>query len=456
MTISNCRGIRLFCFILFALCGLCSLFGEARAEQAEDTNPQGEGRIWIPRFAFPPADASEQAGYFNFWHRDFSLEYLRYTLYLSRAAGLEITKKNSEFYLRIGGRIYVDFVNYFEDKNDLGPDGAGLRTLQIDADGRFSDKWLYRASIGGLTSGGRFDGSGAYLDDAYVAFVDAKDAWLFGQQDEPFSLEQMTSSAATTFMERALPNALAPGKTVGVSFRTTRNQWAMSAGLFGNDLATTKDGGALGYGFTGRVVLRPQGAGDRMYHLGGSVSYRSIPSDRSVYFRSRPESGLTDVRYVNTGNTLDVDHVKRLGLEAAFRSGPLSLQSEYMMASVDRGSGFDDSRFYGWYVYVSWFLGGGSREYLADEAIFAYPKVHSKWGAVELGARYSMLNLNDGSIAGGLERNLTFGINWYLSRKIRLMANYILVFCDENANDNGTVKGGDAPQILMVRLQLRF
>jgi hypothetical protein len=31
-----------------------------------------------------------------------------------------------------------------------------------------------------------------------------------------------------------------------------------------------------------------------------------------------------------------------------------------------------------------------------------------------------------------------------------------LAFCDENANDDGTVIGGDRPRIFQMRFQMRF
>jgi len=157
--------IKLFCFVLLACCALSSLYGVALAQDEEENNQLGEGRIWIPRVAFPRRDAVVQPGYQPSWDRALSVEYLNYAFYLSLAKGLEVTKKESDFYLRVGGRIYLDFVHYFEDKNDLGSDGLGLRNFQIDADGRFSEKWLYRLSIGGMANGGKFDGGGAYVDE---------------------------------------------------------------------------------------------------------------------------------------------------------------------------------------------------------------------------------------------------------------------------------------------------
>jgi phosphate-selective porin OprO/OprP len=451
------RGIKLFCFVVLALSALFSPFLEAFGENEEGASETVEGRIWIPRLAFPPRNPSAEAGYLPLLKRDISVEYLKYTFYLSLAKGLEVTKRDSDFYLRVHGRIYLDYVYYFEDKNNLGPDGFGLTTIQLDADGRFSERWLYRLSIGGMTSGGKFDGGQGYVDDAYVTHVGEKTAWIFGQQDEPISLEHLESSLATPFMMRALPDALTPGKNLGVAFSTIGNQWSLIAGLFGGNLPNAKDQGNEGMGFTGRFVFQPEnGAQDKVIHLGGSISYRGVTGSQACYFRYRPESALTNVRYVNTGDIDGVERIKQLGLEAAFQSGPLSFQVEYLATALDRDSGYDNLRFSGWYAYVSWFLTGGSRRYFPKEAIFGYPEIRSKWGALEFAARYSMVDLNSGTIPGGQERNVTLGLNWYINRHFRVMAEYLWIFCDQTANDDGTVVGGDRPRIFQMRFQMFF
>jgi phosphate-selective porin OprO/OprP len=107
-------------------------------------------------------------------------------------------------------------------------------------------------------------------------------------------------------------------------------------------------------------------------------------------------------------------------------------------------------------VFASWFPTGGSRNYFPDEGIFGYPKIKSKYGEVELAVRYSMLDLTDGTIRGGTEKNISLGINWYLSRHMRLMANYIFVNNDIFANADRTLKGNDDPHILQFRFQYRI
>ena len=426
---------------------------EKKKEEASDL---GQGRIWLPRVSFPPSDPTGEAGYLPLFDRDISLKFGRANLYLSTKRALELTIDESNFYLRVGGRILVDLTNYYDDKNDLGSNGLGLRTVMVEADGRFTDKWLYRLSLGGLTSGGKFDTGGVFLDDAYLTYLAPRRAWIFGQHDEPFSLEESTSSLAITFMERALPNALVTGKNVGISYHADKDWGGVSAGVFGEDLASPKDTADQGLGLTGRITVHPIRSEKLTYHLGGSFSWRGIRGDDAVFFRIRPESGLTDVRYVNTGDLLEVDNVGRIGAEAALAAGPVSLQGEYIRASIARRSGYDDLTFDGWYAFVSWFPTGESRKYYPDEGIFGYPDITSKYGAVELAARYSTLDLSHGSIQGGEEQNITLGVNWYITRRTRMMANYIFVFNDENANDNGRIKGDDEPQILQIRLQVRI
>jgi phosphate-selective porin OprO/OprP len=431
----------------------------AAEEPAEDeeVGGLGEGRKWVPEVSFPPTDPDSIEGEVYFWDRDFQIDFAYSNLHISQKRGIEYTRDDSEFYLRIGGRIYIDFVKYFEDKNDLGDNGLGIRNFTIEMNGRFNKQWLYRLSWGGFTSGGKFDGGGAFIDDAYVSYNGFKKiALILGQHKEPFGLEESSSSLVTTFMERGLPTALVTGTNLGASFSTYRSWWGLTAGVFAEDLSNGSDLSNQGRGLTGRIHFNPGHREDRVYHLGSSVSFRDISDTDSFYYRNRPESGLTDVRYVDTGDIFNPEHVYRYNIEAAVTAGPFAVQGEYIGSRMTREAGLSELDFYGWYVFASWFPTGGSRNYFPDEGIFGYPQVKSKHGELELAVRYSMVNLTDGTVRGGTEKNLSLGINWYLSRHMRLMANYIFVNNDTFANADRTVEGNDHPQILQFRFQYRI
>ena len=443
-------------FIFQALCFFCIWPNLSLGKENGELTPPGNS-IWRPTLKFPSSDHDGETGYLPIIDRDIHFEWGAADLRLSKTDALEVRVKGTDFYLRVGGRILVDWAHYFQDKNNMGNRDIGLRTFMIEGNGRLSSNWTFRLSVGGLTEGGRFNGSGAFLDDAYISYNGfERTSIIYGQQMEPFSLEEMGSGLSTTFMERALPNALVPGSTIGLSVHTYGSSWSTQAGLFSEDLATQKDQGDLGTGFTCRAVYNPFLSGGEIYHLGGSFSFRKITGGDTVYFRYRPESGITNIRYVDTGDIAGIQTIGRCGLEGAAVLGPISFQAEYIGTFVNRGDGLENLQFKGWYAFMSWFPTGKSRRYLPQKGTFGYPKIASTYGAVELAARYSTIDLSSASVMGGKEQNMTFGANWYLTPRIRLMANYIFVFAGEGANGDGTLIGDDRPRILQMRFQMRF
>lgn len=64
-------------------------------------------------------------------------------------------------------------------------------------------------------------------------------------------------------------------------------------------------------------------------------------------------------------------------------------------------------------------------------------------------ARYSHLDLDNANVRGGEEDNLTLGVNYYASKHLRIMLNYIDVHSERRGK-------ADSPQILLMRAQLAF
>ena len=369
---------------------------------------------------------------------------------VSTKGGLQGRSRDGRFYFLIGGRIMVDGAVYSKDKRELG-NGSEIRRARLDLEGFVWNDWGYRLEAD-------FAEDEVELKDTFIEYRGFEPLrFRAGHLKESFSLEEQTSSKYITFMERALPNALAPGRSIGINARTYRDTWTLGAGFFGEGADDKNDSDAEideGYGISARGTYTPLMNPTELIHLGASLSYRKTGDDKEVRIRERPESHITSVRFVDTGKIEDVDTTLSFGVEAAGVYGPFSLQGEYIRTSLDRDVGAPDLDFDGYYVYGSWFITGESRSYRDKIGEFGRIKPRGivgigGGGAWELALRYSNLDLTDGNFDGGKQNNITLGVNWYATPNIRFMANYINVDSEKEG-----VK--DKPDIFQMRAQIDF
>lgn len=357
----------------------------------------------------------------------------------------------SPFSMTMEGALMTDVAIYDADKNLLG-NGTELRRALIGITGILHTDWDYELGVD-------FTDGTADIKDAYLSYVATPSAKItVGQFKEPFSLEELTSLKYVTFMERALPNELAPGRNIGIGLHTWGKMWTYGIGLFGegfdDDVANEGD---EGWGASTRVTVTPLNSDLTVFHIGFALAHRRPGDENQIKFDSRPESHITDVKYLNTEYIADVYNYSRYGSELAVVYGPFSIQGEYIHIRMQRNTGLKDLNFAGWYGYVSWFLTDDSRKYKTKKGAFGVVKPKKHYGALEVAARYSALDLNDEMIFGGRGKNITFGINWYANAHVRFMANYILVDNDVHADDAGTfVAVDDDPRIFQMRLQVKF
>ena len=371
-------------------------------------------------------------------------------LQIESEGGLELGTYDGEFSFEFGGRLMVDLANYAEDEVDLG-DGTELRRARFEAEGTLYSDWGYELGFD-------FAGGDADVKDAYIEY---RGYWptrlLVGQFKEPFSLEESTSSRYTTFMERALINEFAPGHHIGLGVATRGEGWTAAGGVFGGAFDDdVDDEGDEAWSLTGRATWAPWRDDRKALHFGASLSQRDPDDEREVKYNARPESHITDVKYLNTDDIGEVDAIDLYGLEFALVRGPWSLQAEYVQARVDRRLGLPELNFDGYYVYASWFLTGESRIYKPKKGAFGRINPTAGGGAWELAVRLSELDLNDEDIDGGAAKQLTLGVNWYVNPHTRFMFNYVRIDNDDDADDAGDVAGDDDPAGLQLRAQIDF
>lgn len=338
------------------------------------------------------------------------------------------------------GRLILDSAFYSADKTAMGS-GADVSNARISINGKIESLWDYVLQY-------ELTGSGS-LKNGWLRYrLSESQKIKIGQFQEPFSLDELTSSRYTTFIDQALSNAFAPGYHVGAGFEQRGRALTLNAGLFGEAADTnTANEGKDGWGATARMTIAPIHHDQNVLHLGMSGSYRKASSEQTLRFRTHPESAVTTVYLVNTDKIAAVDSHSLLGVEGAWVSGPWSLQSEYMRTVVNRSKD-SDLVFDGGYLYASWFVTGESRPYSENSGTFG--RINPKGGgAWELAARYSYLDLTDGAVHGGEERNTTLGVNYYFNPYIRCMADYVLINVKSDT-------GSEHPSALLARLQFDF
>jgi phosphate-selective porin OprO/OprP len=353
-------------------------------------------------------------------------------------------------------------------------------TMQLQADSiHFNQDAANRATLGDIEDAAvfrraRVGWTGDYQLTEYriefdfalsgrPSFLDVWVAWKdlpylgqlkVGHYYEPFCLDRYTSNRYMTFMERSLlDQAFAPARNLGIMSSNHNDErditWAWGlfrtdSDVFGDDLGDNAD-----KSLTGRVTWLPwydEPSGGRYFlHLGAGSSFRDA-DDNTARFSAAPEirSNNTDPPTPFFVDTLDIParNYQLYGLEAALVRGPLSVQAELVSVPVDRIGG-SDVAFYGAYVFASYFLTGEHRPYHREQGVFdrvmpfeefflvrTRRGVCAGWGAWEVAARLSYLDLDDADIRGGLLNELTLGLNWYMNPYTRITANYAHAFLD--------------------------
>jgi phosphate-selective porin OprO and OprP len=383
---------------------------------------------------------------------------------------------------KFGGRVMADYVMFADQ--DAGnqarfgdiPNYFEWRRIRLRSEGEGYGVYFYRVELEFEPEGelGVLD-SGIALRDVYFGIkeVPGLGTVYVGNVKQPISLEIQMSSNYLTFTERSLPRMFLQEERfdgIRASNHIPSEAVIWDYGVFFGrpiDEDHEFDTDNQGVRVVGRMVTTPyycEGA-RHLVHLGVGGAWQSGGEDRWRW-RTRPEVH-EGVYFLDTGN-FDSDSISTLNFESAVNWGPCSLISE-LYYNRNQAVG-DDIDLYGGYAEVSWFLTGESRPYDRAKGVFDRLKpytnfwlvrgrdgVDAGWGAWQLAARWSAVDLSDAAFTGanrGLEHDMTLGVNWYWNPNIRWMVDWIHAW---NAYDQavGGYTDGQA-DILAIRGQVDF
>ncbi|MDB5442294.1 MAG: oprO [Phenylobacterium sp.] len=401
---------------------------------------------------------------------------------------------NFKFALR--SVVQFDAAHYDEKPltatNDLGS-GTNFRRARLGFDATVYKDWNFALW-------GEFGGSGgesAILNQAYVEYAGWKPFGLteplrlrVGAWATPTGLEDATSNTDSLFLERAaaaeLVRNLAGGDgRTGAGAFARGDRWYASAVLTGKvvGVPTTPEFSQQS-GYLLRVAYSPLHGADYDTHLGASLQGILEPADTAagpaeataVRLQERPEIRVSGTRLVDTG-PIASNGLQALGLEAGASWKNLYAAGEWFKIDVSRTalgaapSPFDPS-FSGWYLQGAWTITGERHAWSSVNGGFngirparPFSLQNGGWGALEVAARYSLLDLNDqagaqgaaaplGGIRGGEQKIGTLGLNWYPNSVVRFLLDYQRIRVNR-LNTTGARINTDA-NVVSLRSQFAF
>jgi phosphate-selective porin OprO/OprP len=295
------------------------------------------------------------------------------------------------------------------------------------------------------------------LQDAYMNLVKLPIPTLefrAGRFKAPLGLDGYTAADDTVFLERSLLSTtfLASRNTGfllhGHSTKPLRIRWSVGALQPEADDLSLKNTDNLGYSARFSAAFHPGAQKNTLLHLGLDVWRRNVQN--TIQLATRPESHIAP-NFVDTGEI--GSRLLDLGsLEVGLQRGALTIQSELALTKV-RTSDQQNLHFQAFYVQGSYFLTGETRPYWIDRGTFSRPKPKRElrgggggFGALELGFRFSHVDLDDGAVSGGRLDDWSFAFNWYPYYHAQLMTNFIIA----------NLASAEPVLIFQMRLQVAF
>lgn len=369
--------------------------------------------------------------------------------------GISVESGDAKF--KIGGRLQLDYQGMNSAHQSANKSFGDLewRRTRFGLSGAVNKYWSYDVTYDVASETDK-----ANLDEGFIKYDTLDGVFVtVGKTKADMWMEQRTSSNWISTVERSILNLMSenvnyligkPGDGAGVKlgFYDKETQSSGAISVYDAYINDSNDDNSMIWFTTARLSVSPKIDDSSFYHIG--VSYGAVDmKGQAANFASQigvKGGGSTTLLDANAGD------VTQWGLEAAYVSGPLSIQAEYIDNETDLVDGSKGYEWDGYYAQVAYTLTGETRGYKWQTGSFDKIKPAGPMGAWEVILRYEDLSLDDadeGTVADSkvdIDRTV-FGLNWYATETVKFMANYSIVSMDNEVNPAGTTKDMDSFQL---------
>ena len=329
---------------------------------------------------------------------------------------------DGSFETQIGGYGQLDYRGY--QSGNHPPNSFFLRRARISVEGKLERYFDFRIE-------GDFSDAVTPLRDFYVNIHRIDEFQLrFGQFRVPISQEEMRSDNYQDFVERSLVNNLVPSRSPGLGASGVLNK-----GVFEYQLGAWNGKGLLAANSTGTPETALRLRFNPWKHSKDFLSKGFIFGGAFTQGRSGVSTsvrGLTESRsfIFFIPDTINGKYIRANG-EVTWMLGPAAIRAEYDQTNQRRdnlgpgGGNLPGVVAKGYMAQFTYVLTGETKPEILTVTpknnLFGDSNGRQGFGAWELKARYSNLQIADGTAKSNRAGTLYFGTNWYMNRFVRYM-----------------------------------
>ena len=387
------------------------------------------------------------------------------------ANGFSLTSEDQNFNLKVRGHFHADNRYFADDPARSFPSTLAIRRARLLFEGTVAKYFDFKFMPD-------FAGSRIVLQDVYMDARFLPEVRLrAGKFKTPFGLERLQQPVNISFVERALPNNLVPNRDVGIQLHGELRGGVLNymlgvfngvpdgeSGDLDQDPHDSKD-------YAGRIFAQPFLKKENSALRGLGIG---IAATTGVHRGTTTGSNLRP--YLTTGQTTFFNYVadgtrigtviadgrlSRLSPQAYYYQGPFGLLAEYVFSSqgIRKADSWARVEQTASQVGLTYVLTGEDASYRG-----VIPKramePGSAWGAFEVTARYSELNVDDKAfpvfanprISARKAQAWATGLNWYFNRNVKFVTNYEQTFFKEG----GAVGNRQTEKVILTRFQFAY
>jgi phosphate-selective porin OprO/OprP len=363
--------------------------------------------------------------------------------------GFSFRSADTNFIVTLHGLVQADSRTFFHD-NPLSQANSGflLRRARPILEGTlFHDFDFLVAPDFGLPTVQLYD---AYVNYKYSSALQFRAGKFRG----PVGLENLQPDSVAPFNERSLASDLVPMRSIGFQVFGDFDDGSVSwvTGVYNSDGDATVAPNSILFNqmeFAGRLFWQPFKNTTlsplRGFGFGVGGSYSEVTSNNAVMPATL---GGTFPGYLTTGQqqffaynplygsvVADGAHW-RFSPQGYYYVGPLGLQGEYVISdqSVINNVTFGRASLKNtaWQITAQWVLTGEAASFNVLTPLHPFNPHAGEWGAWQLVARYSELDIDDQAFNGFSDpstsarsaSSCTAGLNWWLNRNIRVLTSF--------------------------------